>query len=134
MGVLDAAFRLSKQGGTERGTSTVFHGGGGTGGGQGMDVRRGRHGIRRGGRWPAVADGARCARAGGGSEAIGDHQRATAQSMTFRELVDRINATDGIVYVSEGQCGHGVRACLSNTMTMAGPNRVLRILIDARKT
>jgi hypothetical protein len=58
---------------------------------------------------------------------------ATARSMTFRGLVDQINSTDGIVYVSEGQCNHGVRACLSNTMTMAGPNRVLRILIDPRK-
>jgi len=53
--------------------------------------------------------------------------------MTFRGLVDRINSTDGIVYVSEGECKHGVRACLSNTMTMAGPNRVLRILVDPRK-
>jgi hypothetical protein len=53
---------------------------------------------------------------------------AAARSMTFRGLVNRINSTDGIVYVSEGRCGHGVWACLSNTMTMAGPNRVLRIL------
>ena len=58
---------------------------------------------------------------------------ATVRSMTFRSLVDQINSTDGIVYVSEDQCTHGVRACLSNTMTMAGPNRVLRILIDPRK-
>src|SRR5258706_9701530 len=71
---------------------------------------------------------------GVGPKLLATINEATAQSMTFRELVDRINATDGIVYVSEGQCGHGVRACLSNTMTMAGPNRVLRILIDARKT
>jgi hypothetical protein len=57
---------------------------------------------------------------------------ATARSMTFRGLVDRINSSDGIVYVSEGQCKHGVRACLSNAMTIAGPNRVLRILVDPR--
>ena len=37
---------------------------------------------------------------------------ATAQSKTFHELIDRIGTTDGIVYVAEGQCGHGVRACL----------------------
>jgi glycosyltransferase A (GT-A) superfamily protein (DUF2064 family) len=58
---------------------------------------------------------------------------AAARSETFRGLVDRISSTDGIVYVEEGQCGHGVRACLSNTVTMAGPNRVLRIVVDPRK-
>ena len=58
---------------------------------------------------------------------------AAAQSGTFRGLVDRIGTTDGIVYVAEGQCGHGVRACLLVTMTIAGPNRVLRILVDPRK-
>ena len=58
---------------------------------------------------------------------------AAAQSKTFRELVDQIDSTDGIVYVAEGQCGHGVRACLLLTMTVMGPNRVLRILVDPRK-
>jgi hypothetical protein len=59
---------------------------------------------------------------------------AAAQSQTFRELVDQIGTTDGIVYVAEGQCGHGVRSCLLDTMTIAGPNRVLRILVDPRKS
>lgn len=59
---------------------------------------------------------------------------AAAQSKTFGDLVDRISTTDGIVYVAEGQCGHGVRACLLPTMTMAGPNRVLRILVDPGKS
>jgi hypothetical protein len=59
---------------------------------------------------------------------------AAARSTTFRGLVDRIGSTDGIVYVAEGQCGHGVRACLLPTLTMAGPNRVLRILVDPRKS
>ena len=58
---------------------------------------------------------------------------AAAQSKTFRGLVDQISSTDGIVYVEEGQCGHGVQACLLNTITMAGPNRVLRIVVDPRK-
>jgi hypothetical protein len=58
---------------------------------------------------------------------------AAAQSPTFRALVDEIDTTDGIVYVAEGQCGHGVQACLLVTMTIAGPNRVLRILVDPRK-
>jgi len=70
---------------------------------------------------------------GVGPKLIAVINEATARSMTFRGLVDRINSTDGIVYVSEGQCKHGVQACLSNTMTMAGPNRVLRILVDPRK-
>ena len=55
---------------------------------------------------------------------------ATARSKTVRALVDQIGRTDGIVYVAEGQCGHGVSACLLLTMTLMGPNRVLRILVD----
>ena len=58
---------------------------------------------------------------------------AANRSTTFRELVDQIDSTDGIVYVAEGQCGHGVRACLLVTMTMMGPHRVLRILVDPHK-
>ena len=59
---------------------------------------------------------------------------AAVQSETFRGLIEQINATDGIVYIVEGTCGHGVRACLTFTITSAGPNRVLRILIDQGKT
>ena len=57
-----------------------------------------------------------------------------AQSKTFRGLIDQIETTDGIVYIAEGQCGHGVRACLLHTMTAMGPNRMLRILVDPRKS
>ena len=57
---------------------------------------------------------------------------AGARSQTFHDLVDRIGSTDGIVYVAEGQCGHGVRACLWTTMAIAGSNRVLRIIVDER--
>ena len=74
------------------------------------------------------------ARVRGGSQrlvaAISD---ATAGSQTFRGLVDQIARTDGIVYVMEGQCQHGVRACLILSMTVMGTNRVLWILIDPRK-
>jgi hypothetical protein len=59
-------------------------------------------------------------------------QEATERSTTFRRLVDTINASDGIVYVNEGDCGHGVRACLAD-VTAAGPNRILRIHVDTRK-
>ena len=59
---------------------------------------------------------------------------AAARSQSFRALVAQIGTTDGIVYVAEGQCGHGVRACLLLTMTTMGDNRVLRILVDPRKS
>ncbi|HEU5255658.1 MAG TPA: hypothetical protein VFU28_06695 [Vicinamibacterales bacterium] len=58
---------------------------------------------------------------------------AAAGSQTFRGLVDQIGRTDGIVYVMEGQCQHGVRACLLLSMTVMGANRVLWIRIDPRK-
>jgi hypothetical protein len=48
--------------------------------------------------------------------------------------VDQINRTDGMVYVAEGDCGSGVRACLLLTMTLMGPHRLLRILVDPRAT
>ena len=57
---------------------------------------------------------------------------ATAQSETFRGLVNQIGHTDGVVYVAEGDCGSGVRACLLLTMTVMGPHRVLRVLVDPR--
>ena len=54
-------------------------------------------------------------------------------SRMFRGLLDMINATDGLVYVDEGSCGHSVRACLMLDVTLAGPHRVLRIRVDRRK-
>jgi hypothetical protein len=57
---------------------------------------------------------------------------AAAQSETFQGLVDQINHTDGMVYVAEGDCGSGVRACLLLTMTVMGSSRLLRILVDGR--
>jgi hypothetical protein len=57
--------------------------------------------------------------------------KAVEQSPTFRGLVETINASDGIVYVEEGPCGHGVRACLMAVMP-AGPYRVLRIRVGRR--
>jgi hypothetical protein len=44
-----------------------------------------------------------------------------------------LEMTDGIVYVEEGKCGHSVRACLVLGVAISGPNRLLRILVDARK-
>jgi len=61
-------------------------------------------------------------------------RNAVTSSQTFRGLMDQIDRTDGVVYVMEGNCEHGVRACLLLAMTAMGPNRVLWIRIDPRKT
>jgi hypothetical protein len=61
---------------------------------------------------------------------IGEGQQRSA---TFRRLVQAIDASDGIVYIEEGKCHHGVRACLAMSVTPAGPNRLLRVLVDTRK-
>ena len=53
----------------------------------------------------------------------------------FARLIDTIEASDGIVHVSEGKCRHGARACLPLTVTVAGPFRILFIVvrIDTRR-
>ena len=51
---------------------------------------------------------------------------ATARSKTFRALVARINHTDGIVYIAEGDCGSAAQACLLLTMTAIGTHRMRR--------
>lgn len=56
-----------------------------------------------------------------------------ARSATFRRLADAIDATDGLVYVEFGRCGHSVRACLALTVRTVGASRVLRILVDERR-
>jgi hypothetical protein len=65
--------------------------------------------------------------------AMGAVIRAAAErSVTFRELVRTIDATDGMVYVEPGRCGHGVRACLVGVMA-SGPHRMLQIKVDPKK-
>ena len=58
--------------------------------------------------------------------------QAAERSETFRRLVETIDASDGIVYVEEGRCRHGVRACFV-AVTEAGPNRLLHVIVDTRK-
>ena len=58
---------------------------------------------------------------------------ATDQSATFKGLIDTINSSNGIVFVEAGRCGHSVRACLVLSVTMAGPNRLLRVVVDTKK-
>jgi hypothetical protein len=56
------------------------------------------------------------------------------RSATFRGLIDTIDATDGLVFVDEGRCGHsGIRACLLLSVTIAGPHRLLGILVETNK-
>ena len=55
--------------------------------------------------------------------------RVTKHSATFRALIDAINASDGIVYVEAGECGHDVTAGLLG-VTSAGAYRMLWIKVD----
>ena len=54
--------------------------------------------------------------------------RAMEASATFRGIVETIEASDTYVYVMEGTCGHGVRACFSG-ITEAGPLRIMRVSV-----
>ena len=49
-------------------------------------------------------------------------------SATFRQIVRTIEDSDTYVYVIEGDCGHGVRACFSG-VTIAGARRVMRVTV-----
>jgi hypothetical protein len=57
---------------------------------------------------------------------------ATVRSRTFRELVDTLGKTDGIVYVEPGKCRNGVRACLV-AVTPAPPYRLVRVRVNTRQ-
>ena len=61
---------------------------------------------------------------------------AFERSATFRQLVETINRTNGLVYVELGRCGRrspAFRACMLMSVTVAGPNRILRIRVDTRR-
>jgi hypothetical protein len=60
-------------------------------------------------------------------------RRASDASVTFQRLIATVDGTDGLIYVDDGKCGHGVSACLLLSVQVAGPFRVLRIKIDARR-
>jgi hypothetical protein len=57
---------------------------------------------------------------------------ASERSETFRRLVASIERTDGLVYLNVGTCGR-IRACLLHQVTVAGPSRVLNIIVDVRR-
>jgi hypothetical protein len=56
------------------------------------------------------------------------------RSPTFRQLIEAINNTDGLVYVLEGRCGQGVRACLHMSVELSGTNRLLRVFVNPRRS
>jgi hypothetical protein len=60
-------------------------------------------------------------------------EEGIAQSRTFAALVATIDRTDGLVYVEDGKCPRGVRACLAMSIILAGPYRLLRIRVDSRR-
>jgi hypothetical protein len=55
------------------------------------------------------------------------------QSATFRAMIETINASDGVVYVEQGRCGHGVRACLVHHVIATGSRRMLFVRLDFQK-
>ena len=58
--------------------------------------------------------------------------RAEVQSPTFHRMVQTINASDGIVFIDPGTCGHGLRACLVRVAS-AGQHRFLFVKVDIGK-
>ena len=58
---------------------------------------------------------------------------APALSETFRRLVSEIETTNGLVYVEAGKCQFGVRACLIYRIDVAGPSRILRIVVNTNR-
>src|SRR5215467_13001210 len=60
-------------------------------------------------------------------------EEASRTSATFHQLVAAIDGTNGLVYVEPGQCRHGVHACLTLSVKVAGPHRILRILLDLHR-
>jgi len=66
------------------------------------------------------------------SELLALIEQAGERSATFRSLVDTINASDSIVFVEAGNCGHGVRACFVS-VTATTTHRYMRVVVDTRK-
>lgn len=56
----------------------------------------------------------------------------TEQSATFRHLVETIDAQDVFVYVQEGICGYGIRACFY-AVSSSTSFRMLWVHVDTRK-
>ena len=61
-------------------------------------------------------------------------QEAAERSTTFHRLIETVDASNGIVFVEQGECGHGVRSCLLHSVVVAANNRILRIIVDTRQS
>jgi hypothetical protein len=59
---------------------------------------------------------------------------AKEQSRTFRAIMEKINASDGIVYVEYGPCPSHARSCLLHMMASTANMRLLRVHISAKCT
>jgi len=59
------------------------------------------------------------------------HQ-AAERSATFHSIVETIDASDSFVFVEQGDCGHGVRACFVS-VTASTTYRYMRVIVDTRK-
>lgn len=59
--------------------------------------------------------------------------QAATRSLTFRKLLSLIQASDGMVYVEPGRCGHGTHACLMVWMQASGSTRFLRVVVSRRR-
>jgi hypothetical protein len=59
-------------------------------------------------------------------------QQASERSATFRGLIETINGSDSFVFVDEGDCGHGVKACFAS-VTASKTYRYMRVIVDTRK-
>ena len=57
---------------------------------------------------------------------------AAEHSPAFRSMIEAVERTDGIVYVREGICRRGLRACLAGVHS-APSNRFLYVKVDTRK-
>jgi hypothetical protein len=60
-------------------------------------------------------------------------RRGAERSATFRQLIERIGQTDGIVYIVPGTCRSRLRACFLHSVTLAGSNRILRVVVNTRR-
>jgi hypothetical protein len=61
-------------------------------------------------------------------------KEGTRLSPTFHDLIDTINRSDGLVYIEEGECPHHFPACMAHSVKLAGPNRLLRVRVDRRRS
>src|SRR5262245_55908788 len=66
------------------------------------------------------------------AELIALNQQAGERSTTSRRLIAAIDASDSYVFVEEGACGHGARACFVSVYA-SGAYRYMRVVIDTRK-